>query len=87
MELKPLSATNDFVFRKVFSGNMSVLKEFLKTVLDLPAEEYKDLEIIDPNLGRDFIEDKLGILDIKLTTVSGKVLNIEVQIKSQRSIW
>ena len=87
MELKPLSPTNDFVFRKVFSGNLTVLKDFLKTVLDLPAEEYKDLEIIDPNLGREFIEDKLGILDVKVTLVSGKVLNIEVQIKPQRSIW
>jgi len=40
MELKPLSPRNDFVFRKVFSENLTVLKDFLKTVLDLPAEEY-----------------------------------------------
>ena len=55
MELKPLSATNDFVFRKMFSENIAILKAFLMTVLDLPAEEYKSLEVIDPNLGREFI--------------------------------
>jgi len=87
MELKPLSATNDFVFRKMFSENIAILKAFLMTVLDLPAEEYKSLEVIDPNLGREFIEDKLGVLDVKITTTFGKVLNLEIQIKSQRSIW
>ena len=87
MELRPLPATNDFVFKKIFSGNPAVLKDFLKIVLDLPVEEYKGLEVIDPNLDREFIEDKLGVLDVKATTVFGKVLNIEIQIKPQRSIW
>jgi predicted transposase/invertase (TIGR01784 family) len=87
MELKPLSPTNDFVFKKVFGGNLTVLKDFLMAVLDLPAEEYKELEVIDPNLDREFIEDKLGVLDVKINTWSGKVVNVEVQVKQQRSIW
>jgi len=87
MQLKPLSPTNDFVFKKVFGSNLEVLKDFLKAVLDLPAEEYESLEVIDPNLNREFIEDKLGVLDVKVTTSSGKTVNIEVQVKSQRSIW
>jgi len=87
MELKPLLPTNDFVFKKVFSDNKLILEDFLKAVLDLPAAEYKDLAVIDPNLDREFIEDKLGVLDVKITTTSGKVLNIEVQVKPQRSIW
>jgi predicted transposase/invertase (TIGR01784 family) len=87
MELKPLSPTNDFVFRKVFGENLTVLESFLKTVLDLPAEEYKGLTVVDPNLGRDFIGDKLGILDVKVNTRSGKIIDVEVQVKAQRSIW
>ncbi|MCL2103166.1 MAG: Rpn family recombination-promoting nuclease/putative transposase [Syntrophorhabdaceae bacterium] len=87
MELKPLSPTNDFVFKKVFSGNLAVLQDFLKALLDLPAEEYKSLEVLDPNLDREFIEDKLGVLDVKVTTTAGKVINIEVQVKPQRFIW
>ena len=37
MVLKPLSPTNDFVFKKVFGGNLKVLEDFLKAVLDLPT--------------------------------------------------
>ncbi len=87
MELQPLLPTNDFVFRKIFSENLTVLQSFLSAVLDLPVDEYKDLTVVDPNLSREYIEDKLGILDVKVTTKSGKVLDIEVQVKQYRSIW
>jgi predicted transposase/invertase (TIGR01784 family) len=66
---------------------MVVLEDFLKAVLDLPAEDYKRLTVVDPNLDREFIEDKLGVLDVKVHTGSGKVIDIEVQIKPQRAIW
>jgi predicted transposase/invertase (TIGR01784 family) len=87
MEIKPLSPTNDFVFKKVFGENLTVLEDFLKAVLDLPAEEYQGLTVVDPNLDREFVEDKLGVLDIKVTTKSGQVIDVEVQVKAQRSIW
>jgi len=87
MKLKPLSPTNDFVFKKVFGENVAVLEDFLRAVLDLPAEEYKGLTVVDPNLDREFVEDKLGILDVKVNTSTGKVIDVEVQIKSRRSIW
>jgi len=87
MELKPLSATNDFVFKKVFGENLRVLEDFLKAVLDLPAEEYRGLIVVDPNLDREFLDDKHGILDVKVNTNSGKVIDVEVQVKKQRSIW
>jgi predicted transposase/invertase (TIGR01784 family) len=87
MGLKPLSAMNDFVFGKIFGENRTVLEDFLKSVLDLPAEEYEDLKVVDPNLDRDFLEDKLGILDVKINTQSGKVFDIEVQVKRQPFIW
>jgi predicted transposase/invertase (TIGR01784 family) len=87
MKLKPLSPTNDFVFRKIFGENRTVLEDFLKSVLDLPAEEYKDLEVVEPSLDREFFDDKLGILDIKVNTRSGKVINVEIQVKLQSFIW
>ena len=87
MELKPLSPTNDFVFKKVFGENLNILRDFLGAVLDLPLEEYKDLTVLDPNLEREYLDDKLGVLDVKVTTASGKVLDVEVQVKAQRSIW
>jgi predicted transposase/invertase (TIGR01784 family) len=87
MALKPLSPTNDFVFKKVFGENMTVLADFLKSVLDLPAEEYHGLTVVDPSLDREFAEDKQGILDIKINTSAGKVLAVELEVKPQDFIW
>ncbi|GHU20882.1 hypothetical protein FACS189475_10080 [Betaproteobacteria bacterium] len=87
MNQKLLLPTNDFVFKKIFGENTEVLSDFLQAVLDLPAEEYQGLTVVDPNLEREYIEDKLGVLDVKVHTKSGKVIDVEVQVKSQRSIW
>ena len=82
-----LSPTNDYVFKRIFGGKIWVLEDFLKSVLDLPAEDYKGLTVVDPNLDLDYIDGKLGILDVKVHTGSGKVIDIEMQVKPQRSIW
>jgi predicted transposase/invertase (TIGR01784 family) len=87
MEKKPLSPKNDFVFHKVFAEHKSILISFLQSVLDLPAEEYQDIQIVDPTLKREYIDDKLGILDIKLYTTTKKVIDVEIQIRRQASIW
>ncbi|GHU06103.1 hypothetical protein FACS1894158_11490 [Betaproteobacteria bacterium] len=87
MNQKLLLPTNDFVFKKIFGENTEVLSDFLQAVLDLPAEEYQGLTVVDPNLEREYIEDKLGVLDVKVHTKSGKVIDVEIQVKSQRSIW
>ena len=87
MDFKPLSPTNDFVFKKVFGENMTALEDFLKAVLDLPPEEYRGLEVVDPNLAGDFFGDKHCILDVKIHTSTGKVIDAEVQVKTQSSIW
>ena len=36
--------------------------------------------MVDPHLIRTFAEDKLGIVDVKLKTVSGKTIHIDIQI-------
>ncbi|MDR2076457.1 MAG: Rpn family recombination-promoting nuclease/putative transposase [Desulfovibrio sp.] len=87
MDKKPLSPVNDFVFRKIFGEKVGLLRDFLQAVLDLPAEEYQGLTVVDPNLDREYLDDKLGVLDVKVTTKTGKVLDVEVQVKPQRSIW
>jgi predicted transposase/invertase (TIGR01784 family) len=56
-------------------------------VLDLPPEEYKGLEVLDPNLRPENIGEKHCVLDIKLHTRSGKVIDIEIQAKYQEFIW
>jgi predicted transposase/invertase (TIGR01784 family) len=82
-----LSPKNDLIFRKIFGENIQILSSFLQSVLDLPIEEYQGLEVVDPHLEREYIDGKLGILDIKIHTSTKKVIDVEIQVRLQRSIW
>jgi predicted transposase/invertase (TIGR01784 family) len=57
-----------------------MLTDLLKAVLDLPPGEYEKVEIVDPHLLREAAGGKLGILDVKLKTKSGRVIDIEIQV-------
>ena len=82
-----LPATNDFVFKLLFGDkrNKSMLIDMLKAFVDLPDEEY-ELTFLDTHLKPEFKEDKLGILDVKVQTKTGKIINIEIQVEPQRFI-
>jgi len=77
-----LPVKSDVVFRLFFADerNKEFLIEFLKSVLKLPEEDYNEIEIADPHLLREYPEDKLGIIDVKLHTKSRKVVHIEIQL-------
>jgi predicted transposase/invertase (TIGR01784 family) len=77
-----LPAKSDVVFKLLFGDerNADLLTDLLQSVLDLPADEYDELAIADPHLLRNTADDKLGILDVKLKTKSGKVIDIEIQV-------
>jgi predicted transposase/invertase (TIGR01784 family) len=81
---KPLlPVKSDFVFKIIFGDqrNVDVLAAFLKSVLDIPDDEYDKLTIIDPHIKKESEDDKYGILDVKLHTVSGNVIHIEIQLR------
>jgi len=77
-----LPVKSDVVFRLFFADerNKEFLIGFLKSVLRLPEEDYDEIEIADPHLLREYPDDKLGIIDIKLHTKSRKVVHIEIQL-------
>ncbi len=83
-----IPAKTDFAFKYVFANerNKDILVAFLKTVLDLPDEDYNNIEIVDPQLARDFDEDKSGIVDVKITTATKKTVHVEIQLAEQRDI-
>jgi predicted transposase/invertase (TIGR01784 family) len=82
MPKRILSPKSDFVFKLIFGDqrNTDILADFLKAALKLPAEEYDHLVIVNPYLKREFEDDKLGILDVKVHTKSGIVINVEIQM-------
>jgi predicted transposase/invertase (TIGR01784 family) len=77
-----MSASSDVIF-KIFFGdekNKSFLVKLLKSVLDLPLDEYEDIQITDPHVKREYPGDKLSILDVKAKTKAGTIVHIEIQM-------
>jgi predicted transposase/invertase (TIGR01784 family) len=72
----------DFIFKLVFGDqrNINILRAFLLAALALPEEEFDHLVIVDPHLKREFENDKMSILDVKIHTSSGMVINVELQV-------
>jgi predicted transposase/invertase (TIGR01784 family) len=84
--MKRLKVKNDFIFHKIFgqSENKDILISFLNAVLELEGEKrLDDIEILDPMLKKEGIDDKQGILDIRAKTIIGEQINIEVQLINQ----
>jgi predicted transposase/invertase (TIGR01784 family) len=78
-----LSPKNDFLFKRIFADpkNKDILEDFLKSVLTIPEKEYKKITLADPHLLRRYKQSKLGILDVRLETLSGHAIDIEIQVK------
>jgi predicted transposase/invertase (TIGR01784 family) len=77
-----LPVKSDVIFRLFFADerNVEFLISFLQSALDLPADDYDEIEIVDPHLLREYPGDKLGIIDVKLKTKSKKIIHIEIQL-------
>jgi predicted transposase/invertase (TIGR01784 family) len=78
----------DFVFRKLFGdpNHVDMIISFLKTFVDLPDEEYVEVTITDPNLLPETKDGKSCILDLKIRTKSGKIINVEIQRDNTREM-
>jgi len=87
MEYEILSPVNDWIFKLLFGDirHKSMLISLLKGFVELPNEEY-ELTFLDTHLKPETEDDKLGILDIKVQTKSGKIINIEIQINPVKNI-
>jgi predicted transposase/invertase (TIGR01784 family) len=87
MEAEILPPTDDWIFMLLFGEerNKSMLIDFLKSFVDLPDEEY-ELTFLDTYLKAETEDDKLGILDVKVQTKTGKVIDIEIQVNPVKSI-
>ena len=80
-----ISPLYDFAFAQIFGNqkNINITKAFLKTLLDIPEDDYDKLTIVSPFLKRFFQRDKLGVVDLKLSTKSGRIIHIELQVNKR----
>jgi len=82
-----VSPLEDHAFKQIFGEQQNIgnTRAFLKTLLDIPAEEYDALTVVSPNLLSIFKKGKKGIVDIRLTTKSGKIIHIELQVEKRKN--
>ena len=78
----------DVIFKLLFGDkrNIEILTDFLKSVLNISEDEYEKITIEDTHLKRETVDDKLGIVDVKLTTKSGTIVHIEIQIAQESTL-
>ena len=80
-EQKRLELTNDYVFKRIFAKpkNNQELKEFVEAILDI---KIKKIEVKNPEITKNYADEKLGILDIRATIDDDKILDVEMQVSN-----
>ena len=82
-----INPTIDFVFKILFGSleNIDLLIDFLNRTLQ-PASPIKTVKILNPYNDREFDEDKLSIVDVKVCDEKEFSYQVEVQIGSPTSL-
>ncbi len=73
--------TNDYMFNVIFR-HTDILAELLCSLLDLKREEIISLEIKNPLLPGDTVQEKAFVLDINILLNNNTILNIEMQVNN-----
>jgi predicted transposase/invertase (TIGR01784 family) len=68
------------VFKKLMTAEEDILRSFLSAALALDASELSELSVHDPHVSADAPDAKLGILDVRVRTAHGTMIDIEVQM-------
>lgn len=87
MEPIGIRPTNDFAFLKTFGSpsNKIALMSLINAILDL-RNPIVDLRIENPFNSKDFMDDKLSILDIKASDTRGWIYDVEMQVAIAESL-
>ena len=80
--IERLPLTNDYVFKRIFAqeGNESILKDFLEAILEIKIEK---IEVQNPELPKTDINEKLGVLDIKVQINKNTIVDVEMQMENE----
>ena len=72
---------NDYLFKRLLGAeeNKAILQNFLECVLNIPHKEIEEIELLDKELKKDLIDEKTGILDVKIRLKNKTIINIEIQ--------
>ena len=77
----------DFVFKNIFGSEKhpEILISFLNAILK-PSIPIVGVQIKGTEMTKQFIDDKYSRLDVKATTSSNEIINIEIQLKDEHNM-
>lgn len=73
--------TNDVCFAGLME-NPKVRKGFCAAVMRVRPEEIAETELLPTHLHREYADDKLGILDVRVKLIDGVQINLEMQVRN-----
>jgi predicted transposase/invertase (TIGR01784 family) len=76
-----VSAKLDVIFKKLFTDNPDLLKEFISDILDIPLKTIEDLVITNSEVPPENPEGKFSRMDLNLK-LTDRLINIEIQVKN-----
>ncbi len=79
MKNKLMSLKVDFAFKEIMNDEI-VRNSFISAVLKIPMEDIKSTQILNTYLRKEHIEDKQGILDVRVT-LNNMEIDIEIQVE------
>lgn len=84
-EFSRLPLNNDYVFKRVFAyqGNENLLKDFLEAILNIQIQK---IEVQNPELPKNYKEQKKGTLDIKVQLNENTIIDVEMQLENEENI-
>ena len=84
-EVDMLPLSNDYVFKRIFGkgGNEKILKSLLEAILKINIQK---IEIKNPEIPKETIDEKLSILDIKAEINENSIIDIELQVGNTTAI-
>ena len=79
-----IKAKLDIIFKKIFSdkNNEDMLHDLLASMLDVPYDSIKKIEILNPEILPETVTGKFSRMDIKIL-VDDQIVNIEMQVKNE----
>lgn len=84
---KPLEITSDIMFKKLFGEveQSEFLGHFLRSVLEMPAEESIDIYFDNTHLYAEYPDKRTGIVDVRVTLSTGEIIHVEIQVRNEDS--
>ena len=80
-----LDLKNDYVFKRIFAKpeNNEELKELIEAILNI---EIQKVEVKNPEITKNYADEKLGVLDIRAQIDKDIMLNIEMQVANVKTM-